>query len=213
MAIVENPEMGRVRRSVGNVVFSTCGGQNVIRTKSITYKDPKTPVQLFYRDRWRKLLKLLSQVNTHLKNAYNGSEERMTTFAYVTGLNMNKCFVDNSTLYDPTLLKLCDHDGSFVDNVILTSTVANIINGKFKSKAQNVDEGADPVKAYGFYPDGNKIWQFDQVAVRSTRKITLTRPGISGLNIAVYFECLDRVNLLNGEPRHVIKYVGTVMVL
>ena len=168
---------------------------------------------MFYRARWGKLCELLSQVLTNINTAYEGSAKRMNTYSYVMGLNMNKCFAVNSLLYDPTLFKLCDHDGSFVDNVILTSTVANIINGKFKSKAQNVDEGADPVKAYGFYPDGNKIWQFDQVAVRSTRKITLTRPGISGLNIAVYFECLDRVNLLNGEPRHVIKYVGTVMVL
>jgi hypothetical protein len=213
MAIVENPEMGRVRRSVGNVVFSTCGGQNVIRTKSITYKDPKTPVQLFYRDRWRKLLKLLSQVNTHLKNAYNGSEERMTTFAYVTGLNMNKCFVDNSTLYDPTLLKLCDHDGSFVDNVVLTSTVSNTITGTFNSKAQNAEEDGDPVKAYGFYPDGNQIWQFEKVAIRNTGTITLTRTGMSGLNISVYFECLDRINLVNEQPMHVIKYVGTITVV
>jgi hypothetical protein len=35
---------------------------------------------------------------------------------------------------------------------------------------------------------------------------------MSGLDIAVYFECLDRVNLIEGKPKHVIKNVGTVKV-
>jgi hypothetical protein len=108
---------------------------------------------------------------------------------------------------------LNDKDGSFVNNVVLTSTVANTITGTFNSNAQNTDESNDPVKAYGFHADGNKIWQFEQAAIRSTGNITLTRSEISGLNIAVYFECLDRVNLLNGEPKHVIKYVGMVKVV
>jgi hypothetical protein len=108
---------------------------------------------------------------------------------------------------------LCDHEGSFVDNVVLTSTVANTITGTFNSKAQNTEEGDDVVKAYGFYVDGNQIWQFDQVAIRNTGTITLSQPGMSALNIAVYFECLDRLSLLNNKPKHVIKYVGTITVL
>jgi hypothetical protein len=35
---------------------------------------------------------------------------------------------------------------------------------------------------------------------------------MSGLDIAVYLECLDRVNPLMGKPKHVIKFVGTVKV-
>jgi hypothetical protein len=74
-------------------------------------------------------------------------------------------------------------------------------------------EGADPVKAYGFDVSGSNIWAFDQEAIRSSGTITLTHRGMSGLQIAVYFECLDRVNLLMGKPKHVIKYVGTVGVI
>jgi hypothetical protein len=86
-------------------------------------------------------------------------------------------------------------------------------SGKNDSNAQNTDEGADPVRAYGFYTDGNHIWQFEQSATRSARTITLMRPDMSGLNIAIYFECLDRVNLLMEKPKHVIKYVGPVNVI
>jgi hypothetical protein len=85
--------------------------------------------------------------------------------------------------------------------------------GNWVYYSQNNDEAADPVRAYGFHAEENKIWLFDQVATRSTGTITLLRPDMSGLNIAVYFECLDRVNLLMGKPKHVIKYVGAVNVL
>ena len=86
-------------------------------------------------------------------------------------------------------------------------------SGKNDSNTQNTDEVADPIRAYGFYADRNKIWQFKESATRSARTITLMRPDMSGLNIAIYFECLDRVNLLMEKPKHVIKYVGPVNVI
>jgi hypothetical protein len=213
MAILQNPLIGRARRKLGNTVFQTLYGQNILKSKPLTVKNPKTPAQVLVRDRWSKLTKLIKQVTNYINTAYAGSVQGMTVFAYVSGINAKNCFIDNSSDIDPTLLKLCDHDGSFVDNVVLTSTVANTITGTFNSRAQNVDEGTDPVKAYGFYADGNQIWQFDQTAVRNTGTITLTRPGMSAINIAVYFECLDRLSLINNKPKHVIKYVGTITVL
>ncbi len=108
---------------------------------------------------------------------------------------------------------LCDNDGSFVENVVLSSTAVNTITGIFDSNAQNADEDDDSVMAYGFYAEGNKILRFDQTAVRSTGVVTLTKSDMSGKEIAVYLECLDRVNLLNGKPKQVIKYVGTVVVI
>jgi hypothetical protein len=213
MAILQNPLIGRARRKLGNTVFQTLYGQNILKSKPLTVKDAKTPAQLLARGRWSKLSKLLKQVLNFINTAYAGSLQHMAPWSHVLGINAKNCFVDNTLDIDPTLLKLCDNDGSFVDNVVLTSTVANTITGTFNSKAQNVDEGTDPVKAYGFYADGNQIWQFDQTAVRSTGTITLTRPGMSAINIAVYFECLDRLSLLNNKPKHVIKYVGTITVL
>jgi hypothetical protein len=137
----------------------------------------------------------------------------MSPYTRVMSLNMYKCLVDGTDTIDPSLFKLCDHDGSFVDNVVLSSTDANTITCTFDSSAQNADEDADPVKAYGFDVEGNKIWQFCDSAVRSTGTIKLTKLETSGKEIAVYFECLDRVNPIDGKPKHVIKYVGTVGVI
>jgi hypothetical protein len=164
--------------------------------------------------RFKKLTPLIRQVLDCINTAYAGSlkGKSMNAFHHVMSINMKNCFVKDDSSIDPSKFVLCDNEGSFVNNVVLTSTVANTITGTFDSNAQNADEGNAPVKAYGFYADGNKIWHFCDGIVRSTGMVALTQPDMSGLDIAVYLECLDRVNLLNDKPRHVIKYVGTVKV-
>lgn len=213
MAIVENPEIGKAKGSVGNVVFTAHYEKNVLRTKPCSYKDPKTPAQMLIRERVKKLMLLLRQVLYYINVAYAGSIENMSPHNRVMSINLKNCFIDNTPDIDPGKFVLCANDGSFVKNVVLTSTDANTITGTFDSDSQNADEDEETVKAYGFDVEGNKIWQFTQSSIRNTGTITLTRPDMSGLNIAVYFECIDRVNLLMDKPKHIIKYVGTITVL
>jgi len=49
MAVVQNPLIGRGRNSVGNIIFYTSKGQNIIRSKPISYGDAKSPAQLLSR--------------------------------------------------------------------------------------------------------------------------------------------------------------------
>jgi len=212
MAIVENPKIGRTKGSIGNIVFYTRYDKNVIRTKPVTVKDPKTPGQLLSRDKFKKLILILHQVLSYINAAYAGSLKDMSSHTRVTSINLKNCFFKGTSSIDPRLFVFCENDGSFVENVVLTSTGANTITGTFNSNAQNEEEDDDPVRAYGFHAEGDKIWQFEQSATRKSGTITLAKTDISGLNIAVYFECLDRVNLLMDKPKIVIKYVGTVQV-
>jgi hypothetical protein len=213
MAIVENPKIGRTKGCVGNVVFFNRYGKNIIRTKPLEVKNPRTPGQEFSKDRFRKLLLILHQVLGYINAAYAGSVEGMSTHNRVMSINKKNCFFEGTTSIDPSLFVFCENEGSFVDNIVLSSTSADTITGTFNSNAQNAGEEDDPVRAYGFHAEGDKIWQFEQSAIRKTGTILLTKPEISGLNIAVYFECLDRVNVVNGEAKHVINYVGTVKVV
>ncbi len=213
MAIIENPMIGKARKKLGNTIFYTQWGKNILRSKPLEVKNPRTPAQQANRGRFKKLTLLLRMVNDNINEAYAGSTLNMSAQAYLISINNRKCWIDDTPAIDPGLFILCDHNGSFVGNVALTSALSDTITGTFNSNAQNAGEENDPIKAYGFYPDGNQIWQFSQTATRSTGKITLARPGIAGLNIAVYLECLDRVTLIDGNPMHVIKYVGTVAVI
>jgi hypothetical protein len=179
----------------------------------MTINDAKSPAQLAHRARIIKLGKLLKQVLNQINAANTGLELGVFGYTLTMSINMKNCFIPGTDIIDPNLFVLCTNDGSFVDNVVLSSIDANTISGTFDSNAQNADEDADPVKAYGFDVAGNKIWWFGQESIRSTGTITLSHSDMSGLDIAVYFECLDRVNLIDGHPKHVIKYVGSIKVV
>jgi hypothetical protein len=212
MAILQNPLIGRAKKKLGNTVFSKQFGKNTLRTKPLDVKNPRTPAQMAVRKRMKKLVQLIRQVINYVNAAYAGSVQGMSPYNRIISLNMKNCFIDDTSNIEPTMFKLCDNEGSFVDNVVLTSTVTDTIEATFNSRAQTPDEEGDKVKAYGFHADGNQIWKFDQEETRSLGTLTLTRPNLTALNIAVYFECLDRLSLVNGNPKHVIKYVGTVTV-
>jgi hypothetical protein len=162
-----------------------------------------------------KLRKLIRQVLDNINTAYAGTVfgKGMCACNCVVSINQKHCFIGDTDTIDPTMFVLCDHDGSFVDKVTLISDAKDTITGTFFSNTQNEDESNDPVKAYGLDVSANKIWQFEQEAIRNTGTITLTHHEMWKHNISVYFECLDHVNLLNNNPKHIIKYVGTVKVL
>jgi len=61
MAIVQNPITGRSKKKFGNAVFSTQFGQNVMRTKALEVKNPKTPGQVNQRSKF-KLMVFMSRI-------------------------------------------------------------------------------------------------------------------------------------------------------
>ncbi len=211
MAIVENPLIGETHGSLGNTVFSKQFGKNTLRTKAMNPKVGRAASQELSRERIKILVSLLKPILRFINAAYAGTVQGMSPHNKVVSINLKKCFFVNTSSIDPSLFILCDNDGSFVENVVLSSTAANTITATFDNNAQNEEEAADPVKAYGFYVDNNEIWKFDRTAIRSTGTITLSRTIMSGKEIAVYLECTDRLNLINGEPRLVIKYVGKIV--
>ncbi len=139
MAILQNPLIGRAKQKLGNTVFSAQFGKNTLRTKPLTIKNPKTAGQVAERTRMKKLVQLIRQVLNYINAAYAGSVHGMSAYNRVISLNLPNCFTDNTSSIDPSLFVLCDNVGSFVDNVVLASTVANTITVTFNSKAQTVE--------------------------------------------------------------------------
>jgi hypothetical protein len=209
MAKIEHLPPKKDRKKLGNLEFYTDKfGNNIMRSKPLDMP----PAMKLNCLRMIKLRKLISQVLNNINTAYADSRTDMSPYNHIMSINNPHCFISDTNEIDPAKFVLCENDGSFVANIVLTSTVADTITVTFDSNAQNDDEDSDPVKAFGLDISGNKIWKFEQESVRSTGTITLTQPEMSGLDIAVYLECLDRVNLLMDKPKHVIKYVGTLKV-
>ena len=56
MAIVQNPITGRTKKKFGSAVFSKQFGKNVMRTKPLEVKNPKTPGQVNQRSKFKLMV-------------------------------------------------------------------------------------------------------------------------------------------------------------
>ena len=93
MAISQNPITGRMRQKMSNVVFSTVFGQNVVRSKPLTVRNPKTTAQINHRDYFTKvvqLCKILKRVEGVAKrSSRTGRSPKMSAYSYLIKAFMN----------------------------------------------------------------------------------------------------------------------------
>ena len=93
MAISQNPITGRMRQKMSNVVFSTVFGQNVVRSKPLTVRNPRTTGQVNHRDYFTKvvqLCKILKRVEGVAKrSSRTGRSPKMSAYSYLIKAFMN----------------------------------------------------------------------------------------------------------------------------
>jgi len=93
MAISQNPITGRMRQKMSNVVFSTVFGQNVVRSKPLTVRNPQTTKQVNHRDYFTKvvqLCKILKKVEGVAKrSSRTGRNPKMSAYSYLVKGFMN----------------------------------------------------------------------------------------------------------------------------
>ena len=93
MAISQNPITGRMRQKMSNVVFSTVFGQNVVRSKPLTVRNPRTTGQVNHRDYFTKvvqLCKILNRVEGVAKrSSRTGRSPKMSAYSYLIKGFMN----------------------------------------------------------------------------------------------------------------------------
>ena len=93
MAISQNPITGRMRQKMSNVVFSTVFGQNVVRSKPLTVRNPRTTGQVNHRDYFTKvvqLCKILKRVEGVAKrSSRTGRNPKMSAYSYLIKGFMN----------------------------------------------------------------------------------------------------------------------------
>jgi len=93
MAISQNPITGRMRQKMSNVVFSTVFSQNVVRSKPLTVRNPRTTGQVNHRDYFTKvvqLCKILKKVEGVAKrSSRTGRNPKMSAYSYLIKGFMN----------------------------------------------------------------------------------------------------------------------------
>ncbi len=87
MAISQNPITGRMRQKMSNVVFSTVFGQNVVRSKPLTVRNPKTSAQMNHRDYFTKVVQLCKILKTvegvAKRSSRTGRSPKMSGYSYL----------------------------------------------------------------------------------------------------------------------------------
>jgi len=93
MAISQNPITGRMRQKMSNVVFSTVFGQNVVRSKPLTVRNPQTTKQVNHRDYFTKVVQLCKILKTDegvaKRSSRTGRNPKMSAYSYLVKGFMN----------------------------------------------------------------------------------------------------------------------------
>ncbi len=93
MAISQNPITGRMRQKMSNVVFSTVFGQNVVRSKPLTVRNPRTSGQVNHRDYFTKVVQLCKILKTvegvAKRSSRTGRNPKMSAYSYLIKAFMN----------------------------------------------------------------------------------------------------------------------------
>ena len=93
MAISQNPITGRMSQKMSNVVFSTVFGQNVVRSKPLTVRNPKTAAQINHRAYFTKVVQLCKILKTDegvaKRSSRTGRNPKMSAYSYLIKGFMN----------------------------------------------------------------------------------------------------------------------------
>ncbi len=93
MAISQNPITGRMRQKMSNVVFSTVFSQNVVRSKPLTVRNPRTTGQVNHRDYFTKVVQLCKILKTDegvaKRSSRTGRNPKMSAYSYLIKGFMN----------------------------------------------------------------------------------------------------------------------------
>jgi hypothetical protein len=96
MAIVQNTLIGRSRRSVGGVTFSTWKGLNVAKSKPVSVANPKSPKQIMRRSILTQLVALFRMVPNGVDNGFRSLAIHMSPYNAFVGANAKNGFATDA---------------------------------------------------------------------------------------------------------------------
>lgn len=209
MAIVQNPITGRTRKSFGTAVFSTQFGKNIMRTKPILVKNPKTAKQLAQRKKFSTVVSVLRPVKSILNEVYAGSLPDISPFSKILGINLTNAFTGTPPELDQHKLVLCTFDGSTVDNVVITAEPNQVMKIDWSPNTTNVEELAHAISFVIFNCTSNESAYFPNVALRSagTANVIVPKTWVGAL-ITIHIKTTDFTQILSDAPKQILKYKG-----
>lgn len=92
MAIPQNTLIGRTRRSIGNVEFSSWKGINVMKSKPITVANPRTDLQVLQRSKLSQIVAIARMVSGAYQLGYVQQAVKQSTYNAFVSYNVRNAF-------------------------------------------------------------------------------------------------------------------------
>lgn len=211
MAIVQNPVTGRTKKKFGTAVFSRYFDKNVMRTKPLEVKNPKTEGQVKQRNKFATIVSIVKQVAPLLNEVYGRSLTNMSPANKITGINVKNAFSGDPPVLDHTRLVLCDFVGSTIRDVTLTAQADQAMNITWTPGTTHTDELATKLTFILFNCDTNQAVIFRDAAVRQDGEATIKAPAYwVGAKTALHVMTTDYNQTLGGNPKKVIRFEAGV---
>ena len=176
MAIVQNPITGRSKKKFGTAVFSTQFGKNVMRTKPLEVKNPKSDEQVKQRSKFSITVDLVRNVLPLINEVYAGSLKKMSPFNKVTSLIVKNAFVGEPPVLDHTKVDLCNFEGSSVRNVSLLALPNQVMEVSWDPGTNIQEELDSDISFVLFNCSTNKAVIYRDVAPRIDGFATISAP-------------------------------------
>lgn len=189
MAISQNPIIGRTKKTLGNVVFTTWKGRNVIKTRPLTVGNPRTMRQQNQRAKFAVLVSLSKALMAKAKKKFclnNGTTE----YNQFVSMNMQRLYVSPSGTVCVDMPQLSVSAGSIGGEI--PTAVANGLAGVIDVQYTHTSNGgsklpSDYALAGAFNSRTGEYEETNVVFSRNANHCTINYPPTwAGDNVHVY---------------------------
>lgn len=193
MAVVQNPIIGRSQNKMANVVFSTWKGKNVLRSKPLSVRNPKTIAQVNQRKKIGYLAKLSSILSKTIRHSFRESAVDKTEYNAFVKANypLVEVLGGNAQFINPNNVIISKGSMPTVIPGILSVSGGSIV----EFEIDNVIDGyllkdSDLVGAVVYDPVTKTFYPAESQEPIGTGSIALNFPGANNLatsSIFLYF--------------------------
>jgi hypothetical protein len=166
MAIVQNPITGRTKKKFGSAVFSKQFGKNVMRTKPLEVKNPKTPGQVNQRSKFKLMVYVSRQILGLIRVSFQNMSIGKSAFNAFVSANIKTAItgVPGNYTIDWTLLKIAKGPLFQSSNLIASVDQAAKIKRTWSPPINPADSTNDDKLYTIAYNNVKNEWSYGQTA-------------------------------------------------
>jgi hypothetical protein len=88
MSIVQNPLIGRTKKSAGGMTFCTLKGQNIMKTKAVSVANPNTEGQRTQRTRLKMAVEIFRSASSFFKAGFSSASGKLSEYNWFMRTNL-----------------------------------------------------------------------------------------------------------------------------